>query len=208
MNSGDQSGLAAKEKRLLLLAFAITTRDKELLHELRTTAPAGEPDREWRETLLQTHLFAGFPSVVEALRVLSRIGGLGKPASEEEAHEADDFERGQKLFSAVYGSNEELVRRQIASAHPLFERWVLGHAYGRVLSRDGLAPRMRELLAVTCLCAQGLERQLASHVRGAIALGATRNDVEEILTLLEGRIPEDALARARVVVQRYANGER
>jgi 4-carboxymuconolactone decarboxylase len=195
--------LSTKETRLIDLALAVTLRDATHLRALRLSAPEGEPDREWREALLQLHLFAGFPSVVEALRVLQQAGGLGQPGAAEAKWESDDFERGGELFAAIYGDNEAAVREQIAAGHPLFERWVLGHAYGRVLARDGLTPRMRELLAVACLSAQGLERQLASHVRGALALGASPEDVRETLACLAGRIDADRLARAHSVAERF-----
>ena len=194
---------SGKEARLLELAFAITVRDSDALRTLRQEAPDGEPDREWRETVLQTHLFPGFPSVVEALRVLGKAGGLGTPAEDEVVLESDDFERGATLFGAIYGANQDAVLATIAEGHPLFERWVLGHAYGRVLTRDGLTPRMRELLAVTCLAAQGLDRQLASHVRGAVALGATPDEVGAAIERFAGRLSPTLLERARSVVQRF-----
>ena len=194
---------AEKEARLLELAFAITVRDSEALRTLRLEAPDGEPDRAWRETVLQTHLFAGFPSVVEALRVLGKAGGLGTPAKDEVVLEGDDFDRGATLFGAIYGPNQDAVLATIAEGHPLFERWVLGHAYGRVLTRAGLAPRMRELLAVACLAAQGLDRQLASHVRGAVALGATPDEVSAAIERFAERLSPTLLERARSVVQRF-----
>jgi len=198
------SPLSTKEERLLELAFAVTTRDGDALRALRAGAPEGEPDREWRETLLQTHLFAGFPSVVESLRILTQAGGLGQPSAEEVVLEPDDPERGLSLFDAIYGPNRSAVLETIARGHPLLERWVLGHAYGRVLTRAGLAPRMRELLAVTCLSAQGLERQLASHVRGAITLGATQEELTATVERLDGRIAPGRLEQARAVVDRFA----
>ena len=196
--------LSVKEERLLELAFTVTTRDGDALRALRVAAPEGEPDREWRETLLQTHLFAGFPRVVAALRILTQAGGLGTPTAEELVLEPDDLERGLSLFGAIYGAKRSAVLETIARGHPLLERWVLGHAYGRVLTREGLAPRMRELLAVTCLSAQGLDRQLASHARGAITLGATPDEVAATVERLAGRIPSEMLERARSVVRRFA----
>jgi len=195
--------LTPKQTRLIELALAITQHDAVRLRELRLSAPPGEPDREWREALLQTHLFAGFPSVVEALRILQQVGGLGPPTADEAVLEPDDFGRGQKLFDAIYGTNAGAVQKGIAAGHPLFERWILGHAYGRVLARGGMAPSLRELLAVACLSAQGLERQLASHVRGALDLGASTDEVRATLACLAGRIEPDRLARARAVVERF-----
>jgi len=196
--------LTPQEERLIRLAVAVAQRDTELLRELRRAAPKGEPDRAWRETLLQTHLFAGFPSVVEALRVLDQAGGIGTPTDEEARLGADDLEAGEEFFGKIYGENAAAVRTRIASTHPLFERWVIGHAYGRVLTREGLSPRLRELLAVACLAAQGLERQLASHVRGALAVGAKTDDVDATLEVIADRLTPRERERAQEVVARFS----
>ncbi len=66
-----------KTGRLLDLTAAAVLGDWEWLVELRKQAPAGEPDRAWRETLLQCHLFGGYPRVVEAFETLNRHGGMG-----------------------------------------------------------------------------------------------------------------------------------
>lgn len=195
--------LTPKDERLLALALAITRRDPEALRAIRRAAPPGEPDRAWRETVLQTHLFAGFPSVVEALRVLGRAGGLGAP-DPDELDVPDDAAAGPALFGAIYGDHAPSVRAQIADAHPLFERWVVDHAYGRVLARPGLPARTRELLATACLAAQGLDRQLASHVRGALAVGATRAELRATLTFLETHLRAEEHARAAAVFERFA----
>ena len=39
---------------------AVVVGEWDEVRRLRAAAPPGEPDREWREALLQTHLFAGF----------------------------------------------------------------------------------------------------------------------------------------------------
>ena len=59
---------------------------------------------------------------------------------------------------------------RLGAAHPGLARVVLEHAYAGVLSRPGLSPAGRELLAVGCLAASDLERQLASHARAPLAL--------------------------------------
>src|SRR5688572_19902070 len=56
-------------------ACAALGRDRELAAALRAARRGGVPVRALRETLLQVHLFAGFPRTVNALAVLE--GTLG-----------------------------------------------------------------------------------------------------------------------------------
>jgi len=165
------------DRRLLRFFLACVLGRWDEVRRLRAEAPAGEADRSWREALLQVHLFAGVPRQVEAAGVLEAAGGLGRPDAGEIEGGADVRARGSALFDRIYAEDSPAVRAMLARGHPEFERWVLEHAYGRVLSRPGLAPDRRELLAVAALAALGQERQLASHARGALRCGATQAEI-------------------------------
>ncbi len=191
------------DAELVELTLSAVLGEFERLAELgRARAP--RYDRRWREALLQVHLFGGFPRLVEAASVLARAGALGEAAPEEAALEADNHERGAELFARIYGGATERVRSSLEGFHPDLAAWVQGHVYGRVLSRPGLPAFERELLAVAALCATGQERQLASHVRGAVRLGATPAEVAEVLELTTSRLAPEALERCRLIVQRFS----
>jgi 4-carboxymuconolactone decarboxylase len=175
----------------------------DALRSLRA-GQAQAPGRPWREALLQAHLFAGFPRIVEAFGVLEEVGGLGAPEPEEVLAEPDLPERGQALFEAVYGPRAEAVSARLRSHHPDFAHWVLGHAYGRVLTRPGLTAAQREVLAVVALAALGQDRQLAGHARGAVAVGAAPQALHGALAAVADAIEPDDLERARRVLMRFA----
>ncbi|MBK7877955.1 MAG: carboxymuconolactone decarboxylase family protein, partial [Planctomycetes bacterium] len=169
--------LADRDARLVRLFAAAVLGRFDVVRALRARAPGGEPDRAWREVVLQVHVFAGFPRLVETYGVLEAAGGLGTIEPDEalgdrsaEAARAD----GRALFERIYASDAPAVHGMLARHHPDFARWIEEHAYGRVLARPGLEPRLRELCAVAALAVLGQERQLASHVRGALRCGATR----------------------------------
>jgi alkylhydroperoxidase/carboxymuconolactone decarboxylase family protein YurZ len=161
------------ERRLVRLFAATVLGRFDEVARLRREAPPGEPNRAWRETLLQVHVFAGFPRLVEAYGVLAAEGGLGELAPDEILGERDQHARGRALFERIYQRDSEKVRGFLVAGHPDFADWIEGHAYGRILARPGLEPAQRELLAVAALAVLGQERQLASHVRGAVRCGAT-----------------------------------
>ena len=72
----------------------------------------------------------------------------------------------------------------MAGFHPELAEWILDDGYGRVLSRPGLSIRERELIVVAVLSALRLPKQLESHVRGALRVGATPREVAAMLAIL------------------------
>jgi len=195
--------LSETDRILIRLSVGICGGDWELLRTLRRAAPDGQPDRRWREALLQAHLFAGMPRVVEACGVLASVGGLGTPDEDEARHQGDRFAAGHALFERIYAGQAQTVRETLESYHPVLARWIEGHAYGRVLARPGLPPDRRELLAVACLASLGQDRQLASHARGAMFVGAGIEELRDTLATIEDLVEETRLRHAKRVVERF-----
>lgn len=198
---------ASKLERLARLFTTIVVGDWQGLRDVRLSAPSGEPDRGWREALLQAHVFAGFPRVVEALDVLEDVGGLGALEPGEALAEDEQPARGRELFERIYAEHAPRVRAFLERGHPDFARWIEGHAYGRILSRPGLSAAERELLAVCALAALGQERQLVSHVRGALRCGAEPHDVRQVLNATRAHIGVERCDAALRIAERVASRE-
>jgi alkylhydroperoxidase/carboxymuconolactone decarboxylase family protein YurZ len=193
-------GLTPKDRRLIRVISAIVCGHWEELVRLRREAPEGEPDRTWRETVIMSHLFAGFPRAVEALEVLDSAGGLGTP-------DPDELERctqnGQTLFDRIYEGRADSVRGRLQSFHAEFASWIAEHAYGRVMSRPGIDADRRELLAVVALALTGsVDRQLRSHLRGALRCGATREEIGAAFDTIADLISTDRRAALAQLLDR------
>jgi alkylhydroperoxidase/carboxymuconolactone decarboxylase family protein YurZ len=189
--------LGASDRRLLRLFVACVLGRWDEVRRSRREVQPGEPDRRWREALLQVHLFAGVPRQVEAAGVLEQEGGLGPPDDDEVEGRGGDAQtsRGRALFERIYADDSTAVRAMLARGHPELEHWVLEHAYGRVLSRPGLSADRRELLAVAALAVLGQDRQLASHARGALRCGATREELGETLETIRDLVDPSHASR-------------
>ncbi len=201
--------LDPRERRRLRLFVACVLGQWDEVVRVRRAVEADEPDRAWRETVLQVHVFAGFPRLVEAYGVLAEVGGLGarEPGEESAGEDAESLSaehaRGRALFERIYASDSSRVRAMLEGYHQDFASWIEGHAYGRVLARPGLAGDRRELLAVVALAALGQDRQLASHARGSLRLGATSSELVQALDVVADLIDAEKLERARRVVERF-----
>lgn len=198
------SVLAESEVRIVRLFVACVLGRFDVVRELRAACAPGEPDRRWREAVLQVHVFAGFPRLVESFDVLAECGGLGTFDANELGSAPDARARGDALFTRIYRKHADDVRARLERHHPDFCEWTLTHAYGRVLARDGLDARMRELLACGALAAFGQDRQLASHVRGAVRCGATLAQVHAVFDALHDLVAPERLAEARRIAERFA----
>lgn len=140
------------------------------------------------EILLQSYLFGGFPTALDALTVCYRI--LGRPPETAEIGatlSADDvMARGETLCREIYGHVYEKMMDSLAHVSPDLSRWMITEGYGKTLSRSGVDVVTRELCIVAMLTILGRQQQLTSHVRGAIRVGATRAD----LILVEHTVTE------------------
>jgi 4-carboxymuconolactone decarboxylase len=57
----------------------------------------------------------------------------------------------------------------------------VGHLFGDIWTRPGLATRDRSFATITALTALGKEAQLKVHMRGALNVGVTREEVKELM---------------------------
>ena len=167
----------------------------QLRHAARELDPA-----EVDEAVLQSCLFLGFPAALEAAAEWRSFRDSppedGDPLAAAD-READRRDRGERMCRKIYGSAYEALRRNVADASPALDRLMVDFGYGAVLGRPGLAPIRRELCLVAVLAVQGRDRQLHSHLRGALRMGAPPDWVSTALELGLEQAPGAAHGRFR-----------
>lgn len=149
------------------------------------------------EGLLQGVLFYGFPRSITVFEILRNEWPGLPPAAARIRTPEQEVTDGRALFAAIYDTNTAAVERMLADAHGELRDFVLEVAYGRILSRPQLPAVPRELIAIGVLAAMEQTPQMVGHGRGALRMGATRNEVREaLLTALDddGQV-ETALRR-------------
>ena len=133
---------------------------------------------------MQSYLFAGFPRALNAAREWRRISGLPAPSADTDPR-ADDVGAlttdGETTCAVVYGPFYERLRSNIRSLHPALDAWMIAEGYGKVLSRPDLDLVRRELCIVAACALSGQDRQLHSHLHGALHAGASGAQVEGAL---------------------------
>ncbi len=95
----------------------------------------------------------------------------------------DDIrEQGMATRREVLGDAH--VERALAGAGEFtgdFQEHITRYAWGAVWSRPGLDRRTRSCITVAMLAAQGMEHELALHVRAARRNGVSVDEIKEIL---------------------------
>src|SRR5213595_2463712 len=94
-------------------------------------------------------------------------------------------QRGSTVCAAVYGRAYHKLLLNLRALHPALEDLVLVDAYGKVIGRPGLDLKRRELCTVAAIAVLGAAQQLHSHLRGALNTGASREEVEAVLAVID-----------------------
>ncbi|MEO6595662.1 MAG: carboxymuconolactone decarboxylase family protein [Planctomycetota bacterium] len=186
-----REGLAPPVRIMVLALVAVWRGDWQMLRECgRTSRARGSARQDLEETLLQAVLFCGFPRVVTAFEELHEVWPAATPPAGGALPLAEQAAAGEAVFATIYGKNQEAVHTMLRSFHADFHDFVLQAAYGRILTRPHLSPRIREVLAVAVLAAQDQLRQFVGHARGALHFGSTKAELREALVTVFGESPQ------------------
>src|ERR1035437_4861434 len=82
---------------------------------------------------------------------------------------------------------------------PALDEWMIVEGYGKVLSRAGLDLGRRELCIIAACAAAGQDRQLHSHLHGALNAGVS---AEGVGAALDGIFSHEILSRALLLFAR------
>ncbi|OYV68151.1 MAG: hypothetical protein B7Z72_08595, partial [Gemmatimonadetes bacterium 21-71-4] len=106
---------------------------------------------------------------------------------------------GERTCAVVYGRFYQRLRENIRHLHPALDDWMIVEGHGKVLSRPGLDLGRRELCIVAACAAAGQDRQLHSHLHGALNAGVAPGAVGDAIDALGGVVPSHLLETARLL---------
>ncbi len=186
-------------RALVRLSAVVTAGSEAAQREALAACVPFTPPAWVEELLLQSYLFAGFPRALNATREWRRLhpeiaadaGAAGDVASWRAA--------GDATCATVYGAFYERLRVNIRQLHPALDEWMIVEGYGKVLSRPGLDLARRELCIVAACAAAGQDRQLHSHLHGALNAGASAEVVSQALQALDDLVDGERLTTARLL---------
>jgi 4-carboxymuconolactone decarboxylase len=161
---------------------------------------------DWVEELVvQSYLFSGFPRALNAAREWRRVAPQPAPLTDEgdDVTHVDEWRRlGEETCAAVYGSMDEKLRVNIRQLHPALDAAMVVEGYGKILSRPGLDLRRRELCIIAACAMTNQDRQLHSHLHGAMNVGVSRDVLARAIDALEPLLGEERTRSVRLLLGR------
>ena len=162
---------------------------------LRRALAGGVTVNELKEAFSQLYAYTGFPRSLNALNKLKAVlddrkaAGIidpeGKPWSKPAVWDnaAEALRQGTEVQSRLVGG-----RAYRYGFSPQNEYYLKSHLFGDIFAGDLLSPADRELVTVAALSGmKGVESQLASHKRGAVAMGNTPQQVDALCAWLDAQ---------------------
>jgi 4-carboxymuconolactone decarboxylase len=205
-----QDSLDLQTRELVRFAAAIAQGDEPDLRErVRSVRVAQVPVVWVEELLLQSILMCGYPRALVAMSVWRKFSGVKAPALDAEASydaQSEWTRRGEATCAIVYGDNYRKLRDNVRALHPAVDEWMIAEGYGRTLSRPGLDLMRRELCTVAQTAILETERQLHSHLRGALNAGADPMQVDAVLSVVNPMISFDAWRKVKELWRSVRDG--
>jgi 4-carboxymuconolactone decarboxylase len=193
--------------RSIVTVAALATRNSssELCHQVRVALRHGLSRVELCEVMLQVTGYGGLGVGLDGMRALKEVfdenPALGAPPQDlAPAIEGDSrWERSQASFGAIAPDLVELLFDHISPYEvdiPAGERtpfdpegsewtsWIQGVSFGDFWSRGNITLVERELVTTAVIIALGRHRELESHLKAALLLGLSRQEVAEAIVHL------------------------
>ncbi len=164
------------------IAFADESSSKIILGKSKQLLV---PSEYLYEIMLQSYLFLGFPRMLIAAEFLDKYNPVNpgqvslNPITEDEANSW--FKRGMNLCNLVYTDKFDSLKNKVEKIAPEIFRWMVVEGYGKVLSRDQLGIIDRELAIVAILTVENKYKQLYSHIKGSLNVGASLAMVRQVV---------------------------
>ncbi|MBV8583741.1 MAG: carboxymuconolactone decarboxylase family protein [Candidatus Eremiobacteraeota bacterium] len=118
-------------------------------------------------------------------------------------------ERGERLLRKIDGDKvADNLLREYQDVAPDFARYLVEFAFGEIYARDDDL-RHKEIVAITSLATMGgCDRQLETHVHGALNVGLSEAEIVEVVMTLIPYVGFPKTLNAMAVVKRVIEKRR
>jgi 4-carboxymuconolactone decarboxylase len=169
---------------LQLIAAASVIRKEKLFYNLLSYAKNRKiPAGKIYEVILQSYLFAGFPSALISLKIFKEVFPLFNSKYKIFSY-SELKKKGEITCKKIYGDKYEKLIENVRSFSPELSEWLVIEGYGKVLSRSQLNLQEREMAIIAMLSVLKFKDQLYSHINGAFRLGIKLSLITRMLESL------------------------
>ena len=139
------------------------------------------PKSFFSELFIHLSLFLGYPAMLDGLERLHALTATSHARQSDSRDAVALRARGMATLRKVYGKQAAKLLEHLDDLQPGLGKRITEHAYGTVMARTGLSLAERELATVVVLFIEGYQRQLYSHIRGALRTGVSPATLKAVL---------------------------
>jgi alkylhydroperoxidase/carboxymuconolactone decarboxylase family protein YurZ len=188
----------------------------KLKHALNAGLDANLTINESKEVLVHLYAYCGFPRSIQGLNTLiatldeRKAKGIKDNPGRDATPVSDlnKYETGWRNLAKLGGRPTDGPIEKPTSGYgafsPEIDRFLKEHLFADLFSRDILTFAERELTTISVLISlgSGVEPLLGSHLGLTMKQGLTKNQIEEVFTLIEKSVSKaDADAARRVFAE-------
>lgn len=179
---------ALQDKQREMITVTILTvlkRDNQVRRHLGNALNLGLTPIEIVEVLMHSSFYSGVPATLDALAIANEVfeekGVDYTPQAVFDATETPDdlYNRGVARRVEYMGPSGG-GQGPVTQAEREFNRLGTEYYWGSIWTRPGLELTDRSICTMAALTALGKEAQLASHIRGALNIGLTQEEIIEV----------------------------
>lgn len=118
------------------------------------------------------------------------------------------YEKGfEQILKYVPQDEAEKMRQhdQLADIAPDLRTYIMEFAYGDIYSRGVIADRERQLVVISSLVTQGVETQIATHIKRGLHIGLSYEEITEAIMQLIPYVGFPRIQNALIILQKIKN---
>jgi 4-carboxymuconolactone decarboxylase len=187
--------IMSKDIAVVAALTAMGNADPQLRVHLHAALNVGCNIAQIQEVILQMSAYSGFPTSINGMIALKEVleerrkegivDKTGTAQSSEIPENKTRYEYGAELLTKFNKDQVKILESTFKEISPDMPKLVIEFGYSDILSRPALDLRHREIATIAALTAVGNSpSQLKFHIRAALTIGVTREEISEIMILM------------------------
>ena len=175
-----------QREMITLTCLTVLKRDNQTRRHLGNALNLGLTPIQIIEVLMHSSFYSGVPATLDALAIAKEVFEEKQvdytPQEVFDTSETPDdlFNRGVARRVEYMGPPSDSGLGPVTEAEKEFNRLTQEYYWGSVWNRPGLTLPERSICTMAALTALGRESQLASHIRGALNVGLSQEEIVEV----------------------------
>ena len=211
----DNQALTAREQAIVAIASYAGKGDLEHLPmALVQGLEKGMTVNDIKEVLIQAYAYCGFPRSLRAIQTFMKVlddrksqginDTMGKEATMPN-QDGDKYDRGAAILETLSGADSAHPKSGYGAFAPAIDQFLKEHLFADIFERGLLSYRERELATVSFLAGVGnVEPMAAGHMGICLHLGITKEELTELLNIVEINLGEAFSGSLRTVLEDVA----